>query len=98
MLNEMGFRTFHHTLAIFLKLCLPHDAPDAHLLVALAVEPTIPTGWPRFDPPPPRLPPPSDLKTRSLGGAVLINPWDTAELSKQMMWAISMEADEREIR
>ncbi|CAN0077185.1 unnamed protein product, partial [Sphacelaria rigidula] len=36
--------------------------------------------------------------SRSIGGAVLINPWNTTELTKQMINAINMDADEREIR
>ena len=35
---------------------------------------------------------------RSIGGAVLINPWNTTEFTKQMIEAINMEAGEREIR
>lgn len=35
---------------------------------------------------------------RSIGGAVLINPWNTTELTKQMINAVNMDADEREIR
>lgn len=35
---------------------------------------------------------------RSIGGAVLINPWNTTEFTEQMIGAINMEANEREIR
>ncbi|CAM9973755.1 unnamed protein product [Ectocarpus fasciculatus] len=35
---------------------------------------------------------------RSIGGAVLINPWNTTEFTEQMIGAINMEENEREIR
>ncbi|CAN0057193.1 unnamed protein product, partial [Ectocarpus sp. 8 AP-2014] len=35
---------------------------------------------------------------RSIGGAVLINPWNTTEFAEQMIGAINMEENEREIR
>lgn len=50
----------------------------------------------------PPSPPPPPIKTyrwfRSIGGAVLVNPWNTTELTEQMIGAINMEANEREIR
>lgn len=38
------------------------------------------------------------VRFRSIGGAVLVNPWNTTELTEQMIGAINMEANEREIR
>ncbi|CAM9863123.1 unnamed protein product, partial [Phaeothamnion confervicola] len=35
---------------------------------------------------------------RSLGGAVLVNPWDTNDVAEKMLWAVRMDRDERTIR
>ena len=48
--------------------------------------------------PRPRVPRRPHPMVRSIGGAVLVNPWNTTELTEQMIGAINMEATEREIR